>query len=250
MTNLPDLPEDIFVLINKSLGISDIVNFSEVCKNTKNATCSSKEEYDKLKGLQDGIKKDGIDFGILARDFNNVTTGYKDFGIKVGYNFYGSNIYDSIIPVNENADEGIFNRIHINVVNTGNFTSGELSPDIFFIFLYIYAKKVILYKLYLEQIGSKENININNDIIKIKNALNGYGEKSPIDLNLFKVTSGGRSSRKSSSKSGAKVQLVKTGRTYKGMDGVERVVYMKNGEFYVKKKSEKTGKFTYRKVKV
>jgi hypothetical protein len=48
----------------------------------------------------------------------------------------------------------------------------------------------------------------------------------------------------------ARVTPVKTSRTYKGKDGVTRVLYKRGLDFYVKKKSEKTGKFTYRKVKV
>ena len=43
---------------------------------------------------------------------------------------------------------------------------------------------------------------------------------------------------------------VKTSRTYKGKDGVTRVLYKRGVDFYVKKRSEKTGKFGYRKVNV
>jgi hypothetical protein len=64
------------------------------------------------------------------------------------------------------------------------------------------------------------------------------------------VAAGGVSSRVSRTVKSAKLSPVKTGRTYKGKDGVERVLYKKGVDFYVKKKSEKTGKFGYRKVKV
>jgi hypothetical protein len=63
-------------------------------------------------------------------------------------------------------------------------------------------------------------------------------------------TVGGKSSRKPRTVKSARVTPVKTSRTYKGKDGVTRVLYKRGLDFYVKKKSEKTGKFTYRKVKV
>ena len=76
-------------------------------------------------------------------------------------------------------------------------------------------------------------------------------EKEENDVEIFfKQTLSGGSSRKARPVSSARVTPVKTNRTYKGRDGVERKLYKKGTDFYVKKKSEKTGKFTYRKVKV
>jgi hypothetical protein len=76
----------------------------------------------------------------------------------------------------------------------------------------------------------------------------------PAKLNVIKQIimeqAGGSSSRRRAPQKTARVTPVKTSRTYKGKDGVERVLYKRGVDFYVKKKSEKTGKFTYRKVKV
>jgi hypothetical protein len=102
---------------------------------------------------------------------------------------------------------------------------------------------------------SKENevwkctINYNKDgSIVIDNFLDTYQDYNNELLKTYLINfknSGGslRSSRSSR-------KPVKTSRTYKGKDGVTRVLYKRDQEFYVKKKSEKTGKFTYRKVKV
>jgi hypothetical protein len=43
---------------------------------------------------------------------------------------------------------------------------------------------------------------------------------------------------------------VKTGMTHKCKDGVERKLYKKGVDMYVKMKSKKTGKMIYKKVKV
>lgn len=44
-------------------------------------------------------------------------------------------------------------------------------------------------------------------------------------------------------------KYVKTTKTYRDKCGNVRVVYEKNGNTYIKKKSKKTGKFGYAKVK-
>lgn len=43
---------------------------------------------------------------------------------------------------------------------------------------------------------------------------------------------------------------VKTARTHKCKDGIVRRLYKRGVDFFVKRKSEKTGKMSYRKVKV
>lgn len=50
-------------------------------------------------------------------------------------------------------------------------------------------------------------------------------------------------------KSSVSNSYVKTNRKYKGKDGVEKILYKKNDIFYIKKKSVKTGKMIYHKVK-
>lgn len=47
-----------------------------------------------------------------------------------------------------------------------------------------------------------------------------------------------------------KIVYVKVARKYRDKEGKERVLYKKGANYYVKRKSEKTGKFTYRKVNV
>ena len=47
----------------------------------------------------------------------------------------------------------------------------------------------------------------------------------------------------------ASAAYTKTTRKYVGRDGVKRTVYVKDGKSYVKKRSSKTGKLSYRQVK-
>jgi len=47
----------------------------------------------------------------------------------------------------------------------------------------------------------------------------------------------------------SKAKFAKTNKSYTGRDGVERIVYSKNGKNYVKKRDAKTGKFVMKPIK-
>lgn len=70
--------------------------------------------------------------------------------------------------------------------------------------------------------------------------------KEPMSSSKSNSSTGGGRKKKQQAAKAAKYE--KTGRTHVGRDGVKRVVYVKGGKTYVKKKSAKTGAFTYRNV--
>jgi hypothetical protein len=110
---------------------------------------------------------------------------------------------------------------------------------------------------FFENLAEKSN-SINEKIVDNGKSLTTYKFTGDIVWTAVDKASGGSTVsiititsnvQKTGGKSAKKECPTKTSRTYKGKDGVVRRLYQRAGDFFVRVKSNVTGKFGYRKVK-